>query len=221
MISPFAAGFKRLFDIVLAVVGLLVVGWFVAVLWVIITLLYKENAFFSQVRVGRFGEPFRIYKLRTMHSPHDELSTVTTATDVRITGLGRLLRRAKFDELPQLWNVLRGDMSLVGPRPDVPGYADALRGDDRIVLSVRPGITGPASLFFRKEELLLSRVDNPVEYNDSVIWPEKVRINWRYVENYSFFGDLWWLFYTFVPGLEIPFERLLGYKPGVDENEDS
>ncbi|MCH8496630.1 MAG: sugar transferase, partial [Balneolales bacterium] len=151
-----------------------------------------------------------------MQSPHDELSTVTTSTDVRISGIGRILRRAKIDELPQLWNVLKGDMSLVGPRPDVPGYADALTGDDRIVLSVRPGITGPASLFFRKEELLLSRVDNPVEYNDSVIWPEKVRINRRYVENYSFFGDLCWLFYTFVPGLEIPFERLLGYKPGVD-----
>ena len=122
--------------------------------------------------------------------------TVTSSTDARITGTGKYLRKLKIDELPQLWNVLVGQMSLVGPRPDVPGYADQLQGDDRIVLSIQPGITGPASIAFRKEEELLASVDDPQKYNDEVVWPEKVRLNRRYIEEYSLLGDIKYIFKT-------------------------
>jgi lipopolysaccharide/colanic/teichoic acid biosynthesis glycosyltransferase len=158
----------------------------------------RENGFFVQKRVGRFGKIFNVYKLKTMSSVCVESlsETVTTSTDVRITKLGKYLRRFKIDELPQLYNVLIGDMSFVGPRPDVPGYADLLTGDDRIVLSVRPGITGPASLKYKNEEYILSEQKNPQAYNDNVIWPDKVNINRDYITNYSFRMDLIYILKT-------------------------
>jgi lipopolysaccharide/colanic/teichoic acid biosynthesis glycosyltransferase len=125
-----------------------------------------------------------------------ELGSVTSSNDSRITAYGRMLRKFKLDELPQLWNVLVGDMSFVGPRPDVSGYADLLTGEERLILSVRPGITGPASLEYRNEELLLSRVADPQSYNDMVIWPHKVEINTRYVQNYSFKKDIYYILQT-------------------------
>ena len=115
---------------------------------------------------------------------------MSVAGESRITPLGAVLRKYKIDELPELWNVLIGDMSFVGPRPDVPGYADRLQGDDREMLELRPGITGPASLKYRNEEELLAAVDNPQEYNDTVIYPDKVRINRYYLHNYSFVKDI-------------------------------
>jgi len=115
---------------------------------------------------------------------------VTSDNDVRITRIGRLLRKFKIDELPQLANVLLGHMSLVGPRPDMPGFLDALEGEDRVLLTLRPGVTGPASIAFRDEDEMLAKVDDPEDYSDNVIWPEKVRINKEYVRNYSLFGDL-------------------------------
>jgi lipopolysaccharide/colanic/teichoic acid biosynthesis glycosyltransferase len=127
---------------------------------------------------------------------------VTTAGDSRITVSGRWLRRYKIDELPQLWNVLKGDMSLVGPRPDVEGYADRLEGDERIVLSVRPGITGPASLKYRNEEEILASVDDPVRYNDEVIWPDKVKMNMEYIREWSFGKDIGYIVAT-VTGREV------------------
>jgi lipopolysaccharide/colanic/teichoic acid biosynthesis glycosyltransferase len=128
---------------------------------------------------------------------HSNISTtVTSADDPRITSLGRFFRRYKLDELPQLINVFFGQMSLVGPRPDVPGFADQLEGDDRIMLNVRPGITGPATLRFRDEEELLLGVENAEQYNREVIFPEKVRLNREYIENYSLRDDLRYIFVT-------------------------
>jgi len=125
-------------------------------------------------------------------------SSVVTNNNPNITSFGRFLRKTKLDELPQLWNVLIGNMSLVGPRPDVPGFADQLKGEDRIILSIRPGITGPASLAFKNEEGLLAQQENPEQYNREIIWPEKVAINKAYIENYSFWLDLKILWKTVV-----------------------
>ena len=144
---------------------------------------------FRQVRIGKDGKPFRLVKFRTMVGDQTG-ETVTVAGDARITPLGARLRRYKLDELPELWNVLVGDMSFVGPRPDVPGYADALTGDDREILRLRPGITGPATLKYRNEEELLATVDDPKRYNDEVIFPDKVRINRYYLHHPSFRMDL-------------------------------
>ena len=121
---------------------------------------------------------------------------VTSDSDVRITKIGRILRKLKIDELPQLFNVLLGHMSLVGPRPDMPGFLDALEGEDRILLTLRPGITGPASIAFRNEDELLAGVDDPEDYSDNVIWPQKVEINKEYVKNYSFMNDLNYIWQT-------------------------
>ena len=121
---------------------------------------------------------------------------VTVKNDPRITPLGAFLRQTKLDELPQLYNVLRGDMSLVGPRPDVSGFADKLVGADRIILSVKPGITGPASLKYRDEEIVLSKQKSPEEYNKLIIWPDKVRINKEYISKWTFIGDIKYLFKT-------------------------
>lgn len=123
-------------------------------------------------------------------------TNVTTDKDPRITRLGRFFRKTKIDELPQLINVFLGQMSFVGPRPDVPGFADKLTGDDRIILTVRPGITGPATLKFRDEEKLLAAQSDPERYNREVIYPEKVRLNREYVENYSFWQDIKYIFQT-------------------------
>ncbi len=123
-------------------------------------------------------------------------TSVTTGADPRITCSGRFFRRTKIDELPQLINVLKGEMSFVGPRPDVPGFADSLQGDDRLILSVRPGITGPATLHFRDEEVLLAQQSDPERFNREVIYPEKVRLNRQYVENYRFIDDLKFIWQT-------------------------
>ena len=131
-----------------------------------------------------------------MRASNDLRSTVTTRHDPRITRVGRILRSTKVDELPQLLNVLLGHMSIVGPRPDVPGFADRLSGDDRIVLSIRPGITGPATLEFRNEEELLSSQSDPERYNREVIWPKKVELNREYVANYSFWKDFGYIWRT-------------------------
>ncbi len=150
---------------------------------------------FMQKRVGRNGKLFNCYKFRTMVIDHNG-SSISVAGESRITPLGAKLRKYKLDELPELWNVLIGEMSFVGPRPDVPGYADHLQGEDRIILSLRPGITGPASLKYRNEEDLLASVDNPIKYNDEIIYPDKVRINRFYAEHYSFLKDIQMIFCT-------------------------
>lgn len=172
----------------------------IAVAWVIAALETGENGFFLQERIGEGGRPFRLIKIRTMKQIEGFDSTVTTGIDPRITRSGKIFRRLKIDELPQIFNVLKGEMSLVGPRPDVPGFADRLEGEDRIILSVPPGITGPASLRFRNEEELLARVEDPERHNREVIWPEKVRINRQYLEEWSIRKDLSILWQTIKGG---------------------
>lgn len=181
---------KFLFDRLVAFIGLL----FLWPVLIVITVLVKKKmpggpAIFTQLRVGRYGRLFTIYKFRTMTVDHDG-SSVSVAGESRITPLGAKLRKYKLDELPELWNVLKGDMSFVGPRPDIPGYADALEGDDREMLKLRPGITGPATLKYRNEEELLASVEDPQKYNDEVIFPDKVRINRYYLHHYSFWLDI-------------------------------
>ena len=181
---------KYIFDRMAALLGLLLIWWLLIVVAVLIKVKMPGGpAIFKQTRIGRHGKPFTIYKFRTMTVGHGG-SSVSVAGESRITPLGAVLRRYKIDELPELWNVLIGDMSFVGPRPDVPGYADRLQGDDREMLELRPGITGPASLKYRNEEELLAAVENPQEYNDTVIYPDKVRINRYYLHNYSFMKDI-------------------------------
>lgn len=181
---------KYLFDRIMALVGLIVLSPVLLVVWMLIRIKMPDGqAVFTQRRVGKGGKLFTMYKFRSM-SAHHSGSTVSVAGESRITPLGAKLRRYKLDELPELWNVLIGDMSFVGPRPDVPGYADKLEGDDRRVLQLRPGITGPASLKYRDEEVLLASQADPQEYNDKVIYPDKVRINLYYLDHYSFLADI-------------------------------
>ncbi len=146
-------------------------------------------AIFKQKRVGKEGKLFTMYKFRSMTVGHGG-SSVSVAGESRITPLGAKLRKYKLDELPELWNVLIGDMSFVGPRPDVPGYADKLQGEDRLILNLRPGITGPASLKYKNEEEILAQVEDPQKYNDEVIYPDKVKINLEYYYHHSLIGDI-------------------------------
>jgi lipopolysaccharide/colanic/teichoic acid biosynthesis glycosyltransferase len=187
---------KRTFDIIGAVIGIGLAGWIIALAWVAAGIDTRSSGLFVQKRVGKGGRIISVYKIRTMRSMDTVETTVTRCDDPRITQLGRILRRTKIDELPQLWNVLKGDMSFVGPRPDVPGFADKLMGVERAVLSVRPGITGPASIKYSDEEVLLSKVEDPEVYNREVIWPDKVRINLMYIKNWSLAGDLRYLLQT-------------------------
>ena len=188
--------FKRLFDIVASLLGLLLIWW---IFPIVAFLIHKKMpggpAFFCQKRVGKDGKLFTCHKFRSMTVKHSG-SSVSVAGDSRITPFGAKLRHYKIDELPELWNVLIGDMSFVGPRPDVPGYADQLQGEDREILKLRPGITGPASMKYRNEEELLAKQFDPVRYNDEVIYPDKVRINRYYLHHYSFIKDIQMIIYT-------------------------
>lgn len=181
---------KWIFDRIASLIGLLLVWPVLLVVAILIKIKMPGGpAFFTQQRVGRHGRLFTMHKFRSMTVSHSG-SSVSVAGEARITPLGAKLRKYKLDELPELWDVLIGNMSFVGPRPDVPGYADQLKGDDRRVLELRPGITGPASLKYRDEEELLAKVENPIEYNDTVIYPDKVRINLYYLNHYSFVKDM-------------------------------
>lgn len=187
---------KYIFDRVMALVGLSVLWPVLFVITLLIKLKMPEGpVIFKQKRVGKDGNIFTMYKFRSMTMGHDG-SSISVAGESRITPLGAKLRHYKLDELPELWNVLIGDMSFVGPRPDVPGYADLLKGIDREVLKLRPGITGPASLKYRYEEVLLAEQSNPQKYNDEKIFPDKVRINRYYLNHYSFIKDIQIIFCT-------------------------
>lgn len=201
---------KFIFDRVVSFVGLLFL-WPLLLLLVILVKIKMPGgpAFFVQKRVGMNGKLFDCHKFRTMTVKHNG-STVSVAGDSRITPFGATLRHYKLDELPGLWDVLIGNMSFVGPRPDVPGYADALEGDDREVLKLRPGITGPATLKYRLEDEMIADYvvkqqaagdsrpmqEIAVEYNDKVIYPDKVRINRYYLHHYSFIKDIQMIFCT-------------------------
>ena len=200
---------KFIFDRLMALIGLLCLWPLLIVLAILIKVKMPGGpAFFTQKRVGRHGRLFTIHKFRSMAVSHDN-SSVSIAGEDRITSLGATLRKYKLDELPELWDVLIGNMSFVGPRPDVPGYADKLEGDNRDVLKLRPGITGPATLKYRREDEMLSGVRSLVAdlnddfnfdektdqevalwYNDNVIYPDKVRLNCYYYRHYSFVKDI-------------------------------
>lgn len=187
--------FKWCFDRFMALIGLLVLFLPLLIIGILIKIDSKGPMFFMQWRIGRGGKPFRICKFRTMKD-QAEGDSITTADDPRITRMGHWLRHSKVDCLTELVNVFVGQMSFVGPRPDVPGYADQLQGDDRRLLMLRPGITGPASIKYRNEEELLAQQPDPKTYNDTVIWPDKVKINLQYLDNWSFFGDIKLIFKT-------------------------
>lgn len=202
--------FKWLFDRIVSFIGLLFL-WPVLLIVAILVKIKMPGgpSFFIQKRVGKGGKLFKCHKFRTMTVKHNG-STVSVAGDSRITPLGAKLRHYKLDELPGLWDVLIGNMSFVGPRPDVPGYADKLQGDDRDVLKLRPGITGPATLKYRVEEEMIAEYvakkqaegdtreaqDIAVEYNDNIIYPDKVRLNCYYYRHYSFIKDIQIIFCT-------------------------
>lgn len=190
---------KYIFDRLVSLIGLLVL-WPVLI---IVAILIKVKmpggpVLFVQKRVGRFGKLFKVHKFRSMtvRKDTDAVTGVAAAETARITPLGEKLRKYKLDELPEMWDVLIGKMSFVGPRPDIPGYADQLQGEDREILKLRPGITGPASLKYRNEEDILASVDNPQQYNDEIIYPDKVRLNRYYLHHYSFIKDIQMIFCT-------------------------
>ena len=189
---------KQWFDTFLSAWGLLFFAPLLITVAVIIKLTSKGPVFYIAPRVGQYGKLFNLYKFRTMFvgADKEKEGSVTVDGDRRITPIGRILRKTKIDELPSLLNVLKGEMSFVGPRPDVEGYADKLVGYDRKVLDLKPGITGPATLKYANEEEILSQVENPIAYNDEVIFPDKVRINLAYLENINFLTDLKLIFST-------------------------
>ncbi|MBO6577020.1 MAG: sugar transferase [Rhodothermales bacterium] len=189
---------KRLFDLASSLAALVVLVPILVVVAAISLGVQGRPVLFRQERVGKCKSRFWVIKLRTMRVDPVSTVTITTRADSRITPWGRLLRRSKLDELPQLLNVLNGSMSLVGHRPDVPGYWDELPDSDRLT-QLRPGITGPGAVVFRNEELLLSQQADPIGYNDSVIFPEKVRLARLYAESITFAGDLFWIALTLMP----------------------
>lgn len=189
---------KRLFDIVASGLGLLVLSPLFLILAIWIKLDSKGPVFYRQVRVGRNNKDFRIFKFRSMSVGSDKGSLVTIGGhDPRITRSGYFIRKFKFDELPQLINVFVGDMSLVGPRPEVRHYVDYWTPEQMHVLDVRPGITDPASIKFRNENELMEKAEDPEKYYIEVIMQEKLKLYLEYVNNHSFFGDIGLIFKTF------------------------
>ena len=181
---------KWIFDRTAALLGLLLAWPLLLVTAVAVRIKMPDGpVLFRQQRVGQHGELFTLVKFRTMTMNHHG-SCVSVAGESRITPLGAFLRKYKLDEMPELWNVLKGEMSFVGPRPDVPGYADRLEGEARRILELKPGITGPATLKYRNEEELLAAQADPERYNDEVIYPDKVRINMEYAAHHTFAGDI-------------------------------
>ncbi len=170
---------KRIFDLFFSFIGLVAIGWLLVFFWIIASLDTKSNGLFIQERIGQWGRIFKIYKLKTI-----------CPTTNHISRIGLFLRQTKIDELPQLWNVFKGEMSFVGPRPDISGFYDVLEGEYRKVLELKPGITSEASIKYQNEETLLAQQESPLVYNDTIIFPDKVRMNLEYYYNRSFFGDI-------------------------------
>ncbi|MCB0452958.1 MAG: sugar transferase [Aequorivita sp.] len=169
---------KRLFDIVLSGIGLIFLGWLILIL-ILLAYFDTGKGIFLQKRIGQYGKPFNIYKISSIK-----------VSSRSISKFGKFLRKSKVDELPQLLNVFFGQMSFVGPRPDIPGYYDKLEGEDRKILELKPGLTSEASLKYYNEESILKNKDEPLDYNDTVIFPDKVKMNLEYYYKQSFTEDL-------------------------------
>ena len=172
---------KRLFDILFSITGLFLLGWLLILCWLLASIDTKSNGLFIQKRIGQFCKPFNIFKLKSMKEVHGVKA---------ISRFGNFIRKTKIDELPQLFNVLIGEMSVVGPRPDVPGYYDKLQGEERKILELKPGLTSLATLKYANEETLLEQQENPLHYNDTILFPDKVTLNLAYYHTHTFFGDL-------------------------------
>ncbi|QOW11967.1 sugar transferase [Kaistella flava (ex Peng et al. 2021)] len=192
---------KRLFDLFFALLGLILLSGILLLCLLIASIDTQSFGLFVQDRIGQYGKTFRIYKIKSMNG-------VTQ----KVTPFGRFLRASKLDEFPQLLNIIFGQMSFVGPRPDIPGYADDLPEQDRLLLNLKPGLTGLASLKYRNEEQVLAMQSNPLHYNDTVIWPDKVRLNNWYAQHRTFAMDLTILCYTFLPFLPFDVEGYVGVK---------
>lgn len=190
---------KRSFDLIVGSIGLILSAPIILISGLLVRICYGESGFFIQTRVGMNGKLFKIYKIKTMSSKVKFSTNVTTDNDPRITKLGKIFRKTKIDELPQLINVVKGDMSFVGPRPDVEEVIDTLGEEERkLYLSVRPGITGPATLKYKNEEEILASVKDPERYNVEVIFRDKVEINFDYIREYSFFRDIKYIVETVI-----------------------
>jgi len=176
---------KRLFDFFFSFIGLVLFGWFIFILWIFASIDTQSNGIFVQNRIGQYGKIFKIFKIKTIHPKTN-----------RISSIGLFFRRSKLDELPQLGNVIIGDMSFVGPRPDIPGYYDQLKGESRKILELKPGLTSEASLKYFNEEQLLVLQKDALYYNDAVIFPDKVKMNLDYYYHRSFWMDIRILFNT-------------------------
>ena len=187
---------KRLFDFFLSFFGLIILSPILFIFFILIFLQDFNYPFYIASRVGKNGVPFNMVKFRSMITDQNSSSTITTANDNRITTIGKIIRKLKVDELPELLNVLIGDMSLVGPRPDVPGYADLLVGEDKLVLKLKPGITSLASLKYINEEEILASVEDPIRYNKEIIFPDKVKLNLNYYYNHNIWIDIKVIFAT-------------------------
>jgi lipopolysaccharide/colanic/teichoic acid biosynthesis glycosyltransferase len=170
---------KRIFDFLFAAVALLLLSWLLVLCVIMASLDTKSFGIFTQKRIGQFGKSFRIYKIKTLHDQTKEIS-----------GFGKFLRKSKLDELPQLFNILLGEMSFVGPRPDIAGYYDLLEGENRKILELKPGLTSEASIKYRNEEDILKNANNPAQYNDTIIFPDKVKMNLAYYYKNSFWTDI-------------------------------
>lgn len=193
----FRSGVKYIFDRIFALLAIILLIPVFLIISVVMRVRTGNPLIFKQKRTGRDGRLFTIFKFRTMYKNIDT-NTVSTSKDYRITPEGAFLRRWKLDELPELFNVLKGDMSFVGPRPDMPSYAESLSEEGRKILSMRPGITGPATLKYIDEEEILANVPDPVKYNDEVIFPDKVKVNLKYLERYSLLEDIKLIYYTLI-----------------------
>jgi lipopolysaccharide/colanic/teichoic acid biosynthesis glycosyltransferase len=178
---------KRFFDVIVTFILGIALAPILLFLWILASIDTHSNGFFFQKRIGRFGKPFTIYKLRSMHS-----------TTQKISKYGSFIRLFKIDEIPQLFNVLKGEMSIVGPRPDVEGYYDLLLGENKQILELKPGLTSEAAIKYVNEDILLSQQKNPLKYNDTIIFPDKVKMNLAYYYNHSFWGDLKIIWLTFL-----------------------
>lgn len=203
--NAFHRAIKRFFDVVASLCGVIFFLLPMIVIALLIGITSGWPVFFFQTRIGRHGRLFCVIKFRTMTCGAESQGTITTSKDMRITGIGRLLRAFKLDELPQLINVLSGSMSFVGPRPDVAGYADQLTGENRQILDLRPGITGPATLFYAFEEKILEQVADPKNFNDTVIYPHKVILNLKYANQWSLWNDIGYIVVSIIPTFSIFF----------------
>jgi lipopolysaccharide/colanic/teichoic acid biosynthesis glycosyltransferase len=174
---------KRFFDFLFSVLALIFLFWILFIAWFIAVIDTRTSGIFAQERIGQYGKRFKIYKLRTIQRIHN-------SGEFQISRIGRALRNFKLDELPQLLNVLKGEMSIVGPRPDISGYYDLLEGENRKILELKPGLTSLASLKYYNEDQLLEKQSSPLVYNDKVLFPDKVKMNLEYYYNQSFYGDL-------------------------------